>query len=184
MSITHAKISAKADGADATRVRPSDWNDVHVVGSGVLKSHTVTFTSADLLDFHNTPKVLVPAPGAGKAILLPSIPVFAAYTFGTTPYTLVGLPAEILYHYEGFTAAPGDGGLVNWYYLDFADLLDQSADTVQFGTLDGIWNRIYTAPRGDIENKAIMGSAYPGKSLTLGDGTLDVTTPYVIVDLP
>lgn len=29
MSITHAKVSAKADGGDATLVRPSDWNAAH-----------------------------------------------------------------------------------------------------------------------------------------------------------
>lgn len=31
MSITHAKVSAKADGADTSLVLPSDWNDDHVV---------------------------------------------------------------------------------------------------------------------------------------------------------
>jgi hypothetical protein len=30
MSTTHAKVSAKADGADATLVLPSDWNADHV----------------------------------------------------------------------------------------------------------------------------------------------------------
>ena len=30
-AITHSKVSAKSDGADATLVRPSDWNDDHVV---------------------------------------------------------------------------------------------------------------------------------------------------------
>lgn len=31
MPVTHAKVSAKADGADATVVRPSDWNAGHVI---------------------------------------------------------------------------------------------------------------------------------------------------------
>jgi hypothetical protein len=30
MSTTHAKVSVKADGADATLVLPSDWNADHV----------------------------------------------------------------------------------------------------------------------------------------------------------
>lgn len=30
MGITHAKVSAKADGGDATLVLPSDWNAAHV----------------------------------------------------------------------------------------------------------------------------------------------------------
>ena len=31
MDITHAKVSAIPDGGDATQVRPSDWNDRHVL---------------------------------------------------------------------------------------------------------------------------------------------------------
>jgi hypothetical protein len=34
MTITHSKVSAKADGADTTLVRPSDWNAAHV-GNGL-----------------------------------------------------------------------------------------------------------------------------------------------------
>jgi hypothetical protein len=34
VSITHAFVSAKADGADTTLVRPSDWNDEHVGNAG------------------------------------------------------------------------------------------------------------------------------------------------------
>ena len=32
--ITHAKVSAKSDGGDATQVRPGDWNADHV-GSAI-----------------------------------------------------------------------------------------------------------------------------------------------------
>lgn len=31
MTITHAKVSAVADGSDTSKVRPSDWNAAHVV---------------------------------------------------------------------------------------------------------------------------------------------------------
>jgi len=31
MGITHSKVSAKSDGGDATLIRPSDWNDEHVI---------------------------------------------------------------------------------------------------------------------------------------------------------
>jgi len=34
MTIKHAFTSAKEDGADETLVRPSDWNDAHVIASG------------------------------------------------------------------------------------------------------------------------------------------------------
>lgn len=36
MIITHSKVSAVADGADATQVQPSDWNDDHVISGGGL----------------------------------------------------------------------------------------------------------------------------------------------------
>lgn len=36
MSVTHAKVSAKGDGTDATLVRPSDWNASHVIGNGTI----------------------------------------------------------------------------------------------------------------------------------------------------
>lgn len=35
MAVKHAKTSAKADGADATLVQPSDWNADHTVSGGV-----------------------------------------------------------------------------------------------------------------------------------------------------
>lgn len=31
MPITHAKVSTKSDGADSSRVQPSDWNHAHIV---------------------------------------------------------------------------------------------------------------------------------------------------------
>jgi hypothetical protein len=42
MAITHAFTSAKVDGADATLVQPSHWNDDHVVADGSL---TIAATS-------------------------------------------------------------------------------------------------------------------------------------------
>ena len=36
MTITHTKVSAKADGGDATLVLPSDWNASHTIGSGTV----------------------------------------------------------------------------------------------------------------------------------------------------
>jgi hypothetical protein len=42
MAITHTFTSAKADGADATLVQPSDWNAAHTVADGSL---TIAATS-------------------------------------------------------------------------------------------------------------------------------------------
>jgi hypothetical protein len=46
----------------------------------------VTVTSAELLALYTTPKVLVEAPGAGKA--LEFIGAFLAYDYGTVAYTV------------------------------------------------------------------------------------------------
>lgn len=151
--------------------------------SGLLY-RTTRFSSVDLLAFHTTPKVLIPAPGPGKAILLPGAAVMGAYHFGGTAYTVTGTPSELLWTYDGVAQAPGDGGLGDWFYVNFVGLVDQTADKVQFGTLDGLWNRIFTVNRSVVENKAVVGLMYSGSVLTLGNGTLDVTTPYLVVDLP
>lgn len=52
MSLKHAKTSAKADGADATLVQPSDWNEDHVIDSSGFDIPAGTATPA--------------APAAGK----------------------------------------------------------------------------------------------------------------------
>ena len=41
MSVTHPFVSAKADGADTTLVRPGDWNASHTVGSGAIQSGAI-----------------------------------------------------------------------------------------------------------------------------------------------
>src|SRR3990167_3314272 len=40
MALTHAFVSAKADGADATLVRPSDWNADHTGTLGIANGGT------------------------------------------------------------------------------------------------------------------------------------------------
>ena len=42
MSISHAKVSGKVDGADATLVQPSDWNGAHTIDDGTLVASKLT----------------------------------------------------------------------------------------------------------------------------------------------
>lgn len=49
-----------------------------------VKTTRVSVSSAEILDLHNTPKVLVPAPGAGKMIQL--VDAVSFYTFGASWY--------------------------------------------------------------------------------------------------
>ena len=49
MGITHAFVSAKSDGGDATKVKPSHWNDDHdVTGMVVARGYTEYTTNTDL----------------------------------------------------------------------------------------------------------------------------------------
>jgi len=41
VAVTHLFVSAKADGADATLVRPSNWNAAHV-GTATPTAHAAT----------------------------------------------------------------------------------------------------------------------------------------------
>ena len=73
-AVTHSFVSAKADGADATLVRPSNWNANHTVTYGV---HAVTTTDTialtdDLVTLAaGTYTVTVPlATGSGKPIFI------------------------------------------------------------------------------------------------------------------
>jgi hypothetical protein len=65
MAITHAKVSAKADGGDATLVRPSDWNASH---SGINDhDHSAATTQGGAVAFNTPTIVLGSAAAAGAA---------------------------------------------------------------------------------------------------------------------
>jgi hypothetical protein len=53
-------------------------------GDGLIQSMTVTLTSAQILTLHTTPVQVVPAPGAGKIIVVTGMAF--VYKFGTQPY--------------------------------------------------------------------------------------------------
>lgn len=98
-TVTHAKVSAKADGGDATLVRPSDWNADHViegalpagfVGAKAVRTTTLSPTAdntfrivgfdTDEFDtdgFHdtssNTERHTIPAGMGGKYLVLATL---------------------------------------------------------------------------------------------------------------
>ena len=71
--------SGSTDHEDHTR------GIVDALIDGIRKA-TVTLSSADILDLHNTPIEVVAAPGAGR-FLVPHL-IVARTSGGTTPYTL------------------------------------------------------------------------------------------------
>lgn len=42
MAITHAKVSSKNEGSDASLVQPSDWNAGHAIGAGTIVNADVS----------------------------------------------------------------------------------------------------------------------------------------------
>lgn len=146
-------------------------------GSVSVQQQTVTaVSSAQLLALDVTPITLVPAPGAGTAIIVDE--VVYNYTFGTTPYTtfskggvFYGVPVSI-----SNAAAPNDNGI---------SLLSDSTFTVVSGTyvpLSGIG--IYTA---SVSNNQPVTYGAPSSGLYSpyvgGDGTMTVTVVYRVLTL-
>jgi hypothetical protein len=67
-SITHAFVSAVSDGADATVVQPSDWNDEHVL---TVTANAQTGTSYTLLTTDNG-KIVTLSNAASITLTCPS----------------------------------------------------------------------------------------------------------------
>jgi len=124
-------------------------------------SATVTLSSAQLLDLHNTPVTLVAAPGAGKYLIAHR--VIEYLTFGTVAYTVTG---STTVNWAGEAAVVGeiaslDSGVSSINSSDDTTVYVQAANAV---------------------NKALTVSS--DAALTDGDGTLTVTVWYSIEDVP
>jgi hypothetical protein len=160
--------------------------DTAISGLGGIQIAKVSLTSGNILNpaAGDALPILVPAPGAGKMIL----PVSAAwkYKFVTTPYTIsTGSPPYILSvaYPSGSTESLAILGTLQ------AGLIDQSADTVASSFDMNTLNVIFSSgasgnafARTSVENVALVfDTSVP--YATLGDGTLEVTIAYYIVDL-
>jgi hypothetical protein len=135
-----------------------------VAGVDYPTSATVTLSSADILDLHNTPITLVAAPGAGK-VLVPHRVVSFMPT--CTPYASTSTAYPIL-RYAGpsqpstpLTEDVSYGTPVTWS----AAVGNISVDT------------------GSASNVALVATT-DGAQFTDGDGTLTVTVWYSIEDVP
>lgn len=136
---------------------------------GAPQSASVTLTSAQLLDLHNTPVTLVAAPGAGKWLDVHRVSL--AMKYGTAAY--VGASNGLLRY--------GTEDKLVWDYID--PLLYITTDST--GTyvvayipyMDGY-------DMADLENKALMLDNSANGALTAGDGTATVTVTYSVEDVP
>jgi hypothetical protein len=159
LTVTHLMESAAAPSSDPAKVGGPDWNADHVVVGGI-QSATVTLSSAQLLDLHNTEVTIVPSPGAGHYLVLHRVSSY--YTFGSVEYS--GDP-PLLRNGDGQRATiTSDISLSNDSVYETAPANDYLSDGA------GVVDRAATA--------------YVLTPITDGDGTLTVTVWYSVEDVP
>lgn len=131
-----------------------------VAGVDYPTSATVTLSSAQILDLHNTPITLVAAPGAGKWINVHRASAY--HDFGTTAYTT--------------DDANGPAVGVSGTYSAVVGNLTATEDYIDAKTVpqEGTVTMVNAAVRA-------FGN---GTTFTLGDGTLTVTVWYSVEDVP
>ena len=163
LTVTHAYTATGADDPEA-EINRAEWNAEHVVVGGIIPA-TVTLSSADILDLHNTPVTLVAAPGAGKFVVPHE--VVAYYSFGTIAYTASGEAPTIRW---GGSVSAGDAIMTTSRLTGTVDAIDHASGSGG-GDASGIV---------DI---ALQAKVTDG-SFADGDGTLTVTVWYSIEDVP
>lgn len=130
-------------------------------GAGAVLSETVTVSSAELLDLHNTPKTLVAAQGAGTVIV--PLAVAGRTHPGATPYA--GGTATLVIKQQGA------GGTV---FSGFDPILDDASGQAFSWLTNGMAFTTST-----IQNKPLQLSA--DSALTDGDGTLEIVVAYLVL---
>ena len=124
---------------------------------GVRKA-TVTLSSADLLDLHNTPVELVAAPGAGKYTNLHR--AVGYYTHATTEYVFTGgLPILTF----------GSTSLGEFDATGNQDAITPFVSSIKVVASEQV-------------NAALL--LFVPDAITTGDGTLTVTVWYSVEDVP
>jgi hypothetical protein len=130
--------------------------------SAQILTTTVTLSSAEIRDLHDTPVAVIPAQGVGKAIY--PLWMIGYYNAGATPYTVTDF--GLGYYYQGSSVA--------LYYL-YIDMLGQSTNQMNYETT----NQGQAVAQSAGLNKAVVVSL-PQASPTDGDGTLKIVTGYIV----
>lgn len=171
-SIVAAGLPAGTDGqimgnTSGTWVA-KDLNDV--VTEDLIRTKTVSLSSAELLALYDTPKELIPTPGVGK-IIIPEDIVFSL-DYGTAPYT--GGGGVVRVSYGGETTQ-----LLGTTDLN-ANLFDLTTDAVVVGNFIPISTGVTNITAGI--NKSLVFTNNTA-NFSGGDGTLKVFLKYRILTL-
>lgn len=132
------------------------------IAVGPILSLTTPLSAADILTLDTIPVELVPAPGAGKMVVPQSY--LAQLTAGATAYAGVSLKV-------GFNITMSPVGIDSSF-------LTGAVNSVATGPAYEI-----LAPQSDVENKALILYTDAPTAPPSGDGTLQITIFYSIVDL-
>lgn len=134
---------------------------------GALLSARAEVSSAQLLDLHNTPVELIPAPGAGKFIeVIQAVEMTIA---GSAEYVIDDI-TTLLFYYEGLEDGPP--------FVSF--ILPGLSNKVNLLYGNATWHQNI----GIFDNKALVFSAQYSSGITEGDGTIIFDILYRIVELP
>lgn len=146
--------TAKSDSGDVVWM-PAPTGSADTIQC--VQSRTVNISSAQILNSHNSPITLIPAAGSGKFIQILNYSYI--YTFGTTPYTI-----------------PTATGTVMGDSLVFTSI-DISQST---NTYSAVTNGTSPQPTTFV-NKPLRFFSL-GSNPTNGDGRLQITIAYLIID--
>src|SRR3990167_985248 len=137
MSITHTKVSAIADGADTTVVRPSDWNADHTIAADTITAVMMAASSVDLATDTVTGILPTANGGTGIAYFTAAGPTVArVYTFPDAAATIL---------YSGGDLGTPSAGVATNLTGTAAGLTAGVASAVALGGITGLGTGVATA---------------------------------------
>lgn len=154
--------SGTAAVTDLTSEARTSLGDVSLT----LQKATATLSSAQILALHTTPVTVLAAQGANKVILLSHI--YAKYNYGTAAYAGIATNENLLFRTGSLAATVG---------METIGFIDQTSDQERLAPASSPF------AIGSIELEANSGiEAYLTGAITTGDGTIDLTIFYYILD--
>lgn len=136
----------------------------------VSSTGKIVVSSAHLLSLFSSPVEIIPAPGAGKMVII--VASFYGLIFGTAQYIVTGSFAPALF-YTSSAGNPADVAPAQ------GTVLQGSASAVQL--ISGQFVNSLVSGTADFENQPVV--LTQDADMTDGDGTGSITVLYSIIDL-